>query len=89
MFLNLFGMQSAFILDNSHEILLGLDSVCLWPSNSNISMHFVDLSSKGDGLVFMVCQSRDAMNHIASILTNLVMNFFCHSGSECTCPCIA
>ena len=69
----LIGHEVIVLLDNNHEICLHLDGVCLWSSDSSISMHFVNPSNKGGNLVFMICQSGHAMNYVPSVLINLVI----------------
>ena len=41
------------------------------PSDSEVSVHSVDPTGKSYNLVLMVCRSRDAMNCVPSVLTNL------------------
>ena len=60
-------------LDNSHEISLHLNSVCAWPGDSSISMGFVNPSGIGGSLVLIVRRSRDAMNYVPSVFTNLAI----------------
>ena len=58
-------------LDNSYKICFNLNCVCSRPNDSKIPMHSVNPTSKSCSLVLMVCRSRDAMNYILSVLTNL------------------
>ena len=69
----LIGHAIRFLLDDSHEISLRLNSVCTWAGNSSISMGSVNPSSMGGSLVLMVHKFGDAMNYVPSIFTNLAV----------------
>ena len=61
------------LLDDSHEISLHLNNVCVWPGDSSISMGSVNPSSMGGSLVLMVHRFGDAMNYVPSVFTNLAV----------------
>ena len=67
------GHAICVLLDDSHEISLHLNSVCVWPGYSRISMGAVNPSGMGGNLVLMVCGSGDAMNYVPSVFTNLAV----------------
>ena len=66
------GYAVRVLLDNSHKICLRLNCMCSWPSDSRVSMHSINSIDKSCSLVLMVCRSKDAMNYVPSVLTNLV-----------------
>ena len=69
----LIGHVIRVLLDDSHEICLRLNSMCAWPRDSRISMAFVNPSGMGGSLILMVRGSKDAMNFVPSIFTNLMV----------------
>ena len=68
----LIGHVVCVLLDNSRKIGLSLNRMWSRPSDSGVLVHSVDPIGKSCSLVLMVCQSRDAMNCVPSVLTNLV-----------------
>ena len=69
----LIGHTIRVLLDDSHEISLSLNSVRPWAGDSGISMGSVNPSGMGGSLVLMVRGSRDVVNYVPSILTNLAV----------------
>ena len=69
----LIGHAIRVLLDDSLEISLRLNSVHVWAGDSGISMDSVNPSSMGGSLVLMVRGSRDAVNYVPSIFTNLAV----------------
>ena len=69
----LIGHAIRVLLDDSHEISLSLNSVCLWAGDSEISMGSINPSGMGGSLVLMVRGSGDAVSYVPSILTNLAV----------------
>ena len=67
----LIGHAIRVLLDNSCKI--GLYQSCMWlrSSDSRVPLHSVDPTGKSYSLVLMVCRSRDAMNCVPSVFTNL------------------
>ena len=67
----LIGHVVRVLLDNSHKICLSPN--CMWSrsSDSGVPVHSIDPTNKSCSLVLMVCRSRDAMNCVPNILTNL------------------
>ena len=59
------------LLDNSRKIGLSLNRMWSRPRDSGVLVHSVDPIDKSCSLVLMVCRSRDAMNCVPSVLTNL------------------
>ena len=47
--------------------------MCMWPGDSSISIGFVNPSAMCGSLVLIVRRSRDAMNYVPSVLTNLAV----------------
>ena len=73
MFLNSLGMRSTFSWMIVMKIRLCLNSVCALAGDSSISMGSVNPSSMDGSLVLMIRRSKDTMNYVSRVFTNLTV----------------